>query len=119
MKLFDDSSFDLVHALLALRRCSQEVNWSESSCLGWFPCSFTEGVAERDGARAVLGRKRGTDGEFLPSGNLPEMDITWLSEDYFRYKDAVSAMARYHGMVLSTQASDPGLPTMSSDYYVD
>lgn len=53
------------------------------------------GAVKQVAALAVLGRRRGTDVESLPSGNLRKVTVTWLSEDYFCYRVEVSAVARY------------------------
>lgn len=55
IKLFDDSTFDLTRALLAFR-CSKEVDWKESSCLGGFPYFSDEGAVKKLETFTVLGR---------------------------------------------------------------
>lgn len=57
--LFDNSSIDLANALLAFK-CTQKMEWSESSCLGWFLYCFAKRAIEGDKAFATLGQKRGT-----------------------------------------------------------
>lgn len=44
-KLLDHSSLDPTHVLLGFR-CRQEVDWSESSSVRWFPYLLAEGVNE-------------------------------------------------------------------------
>lgn len=75
MKLFDNLSFHLTHAPLAFRRL-QEVDWSKSSCVGWFPYLFEEGAIVLFNAFTALGRERGTGGEPLPSETLSEIVVT-------------------------------------------
>lgn len=55
----------------------------------------------------------------LLSKNLLEVIDILISKDYFRYREAVSAVARYHGEVSSPQASSPYVPATSLEYYVD
>lgn len=59
MKVFDDSSFDLTHALLPFRR-TQETNLCASSRVEWFSSSIAEAAVERVEVVTVLGRKGGT-----------------------------------------------------------
>lgn len=65
MRLFEISSFDFTRAFFAFGR-TQEVVWSESSRVEWFPYSFAEGAVDRVEAFTVLGGKRGIEGELLP-----------------------------------------------------
>lgn len=43
----------------------------------------------------MLGQNRATDRELLPPDILPEVVVTWLQEDHFRYPNDESAVARY------------------------
>lgn len=103
-KLVYNSSFDLTHALL-LFMWSQEVNWFTSSGVKWFSCSFAEGAVALLQSFTVLGQKRDTDGELLPSEALPEVFVTWLSEKLFCHCNAQSAVPHHHGGVPSPQPS--------------
>lgn len=117
-KLFDDSTFDLSHGLLSCRR-SQEPDWSGSSFFRLFPGSYAEGAVKEVECFAVLSRSRGTDGELLPSETLPGAIISYFSEEYFCYRDTVSAVARYRSEVPSLWSSDSDAPAASPDYHVD
>lgn len=57
------------------------MDWFESSCVGWFLKSFFIGVVEQVKAFTVLGQKRGTDEELLPSETLPEFIVIWFLGD--------------------------------------
>lgn len=45
MKLVDYSLFNFAEALSAFK-ILQMINWSESSCVSWFPYFFAEGAVE-------------------------------------------------------------------------
>lgn len=69
MKFFDNSSFNLPHALVSFRRL-QEADCSDSCCFGCLRYFYAEGTVRKTEFFTVLGRKRGTDGELLPSNNF-------------------------------------------------
>lgn len=72
LKLLEDLSLDLAHALLASRRL-HVVHWLEFSCIRWFPYYLAKGAVQKIEDSAVLGRKRGRDGEQLTLQNLSEV----------------------------------------------
>lgn len=54
----------------------------------------------------MVNRKRGTDGESLPSESLRKVHDTLLLEDYFYCSDAAAAVSHYREDVTSLQARD-------------
>lgn len=63
-------------------------------------------------------QKRGTDVGLLPSETFPEVHVTRLSEDDFRYRDALQSLTRYRKEILLPKVSNPGAPA-SLDYSLD
>lgn len=116
--LFDDLSFDLTQAIIAFRR-TQKFDWSELSRVGWFSYSFTKGAVERAESFTILDRKRGADGELLPSETLQEGIVTWLCEDCLCYRDLESSVVRYRGEIPSPLANYSNCVAASPDYDVD
>lgn len=54
LRLFDDFTFELVHALFTFKRL-QEDNWSDPSCLEGFLYVFDKGVIDITKLFTVLG----------------------------------------------------------------
>lgn len=82
-KFFENSSFDLAHALLVFRHM-QEVEWSCSICLCTFLYCFADGSLDHAAAFTALVRKGNADGQAFPCQNLLTVSATILWEDYVR-----------------------------------
>lgn len=80
---------------------------------------FAKGADERVEASTVFGRKRDSNVELLQSKTLLEVVPTWLSAVYFRYRDAESAVAHFHGEATSPLANDSGASATFPKYYVN
>lgn len=78
---------------------------SNSLCPRWLPYSVTECAVEKVNAFTVLVRNRGTNGDFSPTGTVPEVLVNCFVEDYFSYCDAESSIVCYRVEVLWTQAN--------------
>lgn len=77
-----------------------------------------ESAVEQIEAFTVLGQRQGKTGELLPSENLPEIHVFWLSEDYFHFRYAEVAVTHYHGKGQLPQESHPGVFATSPAYHV-
>lgn len=66
-----------------------------------------------------IGRKRGPDKAALPLREHLIGDLSRLSQDYLRYRRAISEVARYRDDVLSPWASNINALAASTNYHVD
>lgn len=114
----DDSSFDLLYNLDALRS-TQYVDWSKSFGVGWFIYLLVHASVHKWKVFTVLDGELGNAGELILSENPPEVIATWLLEDYFWYRVAESAVVHNDDEVPLLQAIYSAGPATSPVYYVD
>lgn len=77
-----------------------------------------QGAGKQIEAFLLHGRKRGANGEALPSDSFSSVSISWLIEDFFCYCDPESAVARYRGKVSPFRERDSDAFAASLNYFV-